>query len=68
MSLTLPRGYRRRRVFPGQNPQRIRCPECGEPARTSDDGVIFYECPNRHMGYYESRPGVIIPEEKWKLK
>jgi ribosomal protein L37AE/L43A len=60
---------RLRQSFPGQNPQEIRCPECGLTARTSEDGIIWI-CENDpsgiHCGYYEQPADVVIPEESWK--
>lgn len=59
------RGIRLRRSFPGDNPQKIRCPQCGGPAETSPDGII-YTCPENHFGYYEQPADVIIPDDKWR--
>lgn len=55
---------RRRRPFPGRNPQPIRCPDCGRDAHTSPDGLT-YECTAGHTGYYDTPHG-ILPDSAWR--
>ena len=58
-------GPRRPASFPGENPQPIRCPQCGRKATTSEDGIIFI-CTEEHLGYYERSFGEVIPEDRWR--